>query len=589
MPEPPNSTIIETIARHARAQPDKPAFIFLPDGEAEGERLSFGALERLMNAVAAELRSRDLAGERVVLVFSSGFEFIATFFGCLAAGVIAVPACPPRRAVGVEHIAKIAEHAQARLVLIDRATKTTLDTLTQDVPLDRLWPQAPPLEAWDLAGLECADPAELPDPNPQDIAFLQYTSGSTGDPKGVIVSHANLMANQRAIKAGFDHSADTVVVSWLPFHHDMGLVGMVMQPVFLGRPCVLMPPEAFIQRPIRWLKAIARYGATTSGGPNFGYERCLTGISDAALERAGPLDLQRWRVAFTGAEPIRARSMEAFARKFAPIGLRPTSLYPCYGLAEATLMVTGVAQGEPLRVETVETAALGGGVSRPTTDKGTQLVQCGRSWGPDRVVIVDPRTRAPVPEGRVGEIWVTGPSAAQGYWRRDELTDEVFRAERADRPGTPHLRTGDLGYWRDGLFVVGRIKDLVILNGRNYYPQDIEASVRGLHPAFGPQAAVFETGDLGAPEVVLVQEVRPRQAAELDGPEIEALIRRKIGADHELRLTEVFLTTSRLPLTTSGKIRRRACCEAWRAGRLQPLPTAPSRAQAPAKGSAHVL
>jgi myxalamid-type polyketide synthase MxaB len=565
------TTITDVLRRHAATRGEQTAFVYLPDGEHETERLDFFHLERRASAVASELERRRMRGERVVLMFSSGLEFISAFFGCLAAGSIAVPMCPPRRAEALDHTANIVRAAGASLVLTDAITQAHLSRRVGEA-----WASGLPVEdlSWlaDAREVEARIAVASEAPRAEDTAFLQFTSGSTGTPKGVVVTHANILANQRAIQRGFRHGEDTVVVSWLPFHHDMGLVGMVMQPVYLGRPCVLMPPEMFIQKPLRWLKALARYRGTTSGGPNFGYQRCLDGIGESDMSALIGLDLRAWTVAFAGAEPVRAECLQRFARTFAGTGFDAHAFYPCYGLAEATLMVTGVESGRPLRIEQLDSKALGGGRAvEGTAGSSTCLVSCGRSWGEDRVVIADPDTGRALPENVVGEIWVIGPSVANGYFQLERETAETFGATSADYPGQRFLRTGDLGFVRDGeLFIAGRSKDLLIINGRNHYPQDIESTVAALHPAFRSPGAVFADDDVEARRIVLVQDVYPHRLKTLDIEATTDLIVRRVGAVHELRLNEVFFTTSRLPTTTSGKIRRRACRDAWRAGRLTP-------------------
>ena len=566
-------TITDILRGHAERRGGQTSHVFLADGETERSRLSFLELERCAEAVAQELAARGMRGERVALVYTQGLEFIAAFFGCLAAGAVAVPIAPPRQPEGCADALRIIRAAGARLVLADAPVVDGLSRMLGDAWRAALSIEVLPWLADPAAAAVRAAGGALHVPAADDLAFLQFTSGSTGDPKGVAVSHGNIVANQLAIERGFGHGQDTVVVSWLPLHHDMGLVGMVMQPIYLGRPCVLMPPDVFVQRPLRWLKALSDHRATTSGGPSFGYRRCLEGISSGDLDSHPDLDLAAWRIAFAGAEPVRAGELEEFARVFARVGFDPRAFYPCYGLAEATLMVTGAEAHRPLRTVEVDPAALGQGrISDPVGEARLRLVSCGRPWGDDEIVVVDPETSLPVADESVGEIWVTGPSVARGYWERPAETEEWFAAVCPARSGERFLRTGDLGFLRDGeLFITGRVKDLVILNGRNYYPQDIESTVIGLHPAFRRQTAVFVDDDLEQARVVLVQEVHPYRASQLDLQAATDLVRREVGAVHDLRLSEIVFTTSRLPVTTSGKIRRRACREAWRAGLLKPV------------------
>lgn len=568
----PATNIVDVLWEHADRRAAATSFVFLSNGESEKGRFSFGDLERHAAAIAAELQQRRLAGERVVLMFQPGLDFIAAFFGCLAAGAIAVPVYPPRRGHECTHVLQIAHAAGARLVLSDEATLHFLARFAE------AWRGAPPVEVFrwlaERSEVEArAQAARYERLDPDGVAFLQFTSGSTGAPKGVMVSHANILANQRAIREGFRHGEDTTVLGWLPFYHDMGLVGIVMQPVFLGRPCVLMPPAAFIQKPLRWLKAIARYRATTSGGPNFGYQLCVDAISEGDLEQCEGLDLSAWRLAFAGAEPVRASTLERFAGKFAAKGFDERAFYPCYGLAETTLMLTGPQPGRSARRLRVDSQALiEGRFADPDGPQATQLVSCGRTWGGDEVVVVDPQSRAPLPEGRVGEVWATGPSITHGYWADAAATAEHYGASSPAYPGKRFLRTGDLGFLREGeLYITGRLKSLLLIHGRNYYPHDIEATVASLSPAFRPQAAVFADDDLEPKQIVLVQEVYRHWAKKLDVGETLQRIRRRVFAAHGINVDRIVLTTSRIPMTTSGKVRRSACREAWRSGLLVPL------------------
>ncbi|MFL6623512.1 MAG: fatty acyl-AMP ligase [Sulfurifustis sp.] len=564
-------SIVDLLREHASRRGEETSFVFLANGETEHGRISFLQLERRVQAVANLLVQRGLRGERVALLFQPGLDFIAAFFGCLAAGAVAVPVSPPRHPDECNHATGIVHAAGAQLILADAATAAYLGTRLQ-----RAWQCTVPLEvlAWLAEPQEVArraDAAPLHTPRADDVAFLQFTSGSTGDPKGVVVTHSNILANQRAIQTGFRHGADTVVLGWLPFYHDMGLVGVVMQPVYLGRPCILMPPPMFVQKPLRWLKAISRYGVTTSGGPNFGYELCLNAISDADLDACPDLDLRSWTLAFTGAEPVRASTLENFGKRFARIGFDARAFYPCYGLAEATLMLTGVERSRP-RIDRLDAAALRQGRAiEAANGAAMSVVSCGRVWGDELVVVVDTVTRLPVPECTVGEIWASGPSVARGYWNHPQATAEQFEATSPAYPGRRFLRTGDLGFMRDGeLFITGRLKELIIVNGRNYFPQDIEATVSGMHPAFRPIAAVFADDELDERRIVLLQAVYPNLANRIDWADVAQQVVRKVIEAHGLRLSEVFFTTSRLPVTTSGKIRRRACRDAWRAGLLDP-------------------
>lgn len=540
----------------------------MSNGEAEQARISFIDLERWVAAVALELGDR-WRNQRVVLMLQPGLAFIAAFFGCLAAGVIAVPVYPPKRAEECAHSLKIAQTAGACLIITDRNTQDSL------VRFGQSWDTELPIVRFDWLDdpAEVAARAEIFQPHPirqDDIAFLQFTSGSTGNPKGVIVSHANILSNQEAIQRAFQHDEQTTVLGWLPFYHDMGLLGNIMQPVYLGRPCILMPPAAFIQKPIRWIKAISRYRATTSGGPNFAYDLCAKSIGTNDLERCADLDLSNWNVAFSGAEPVRAETLERFAEKFSPYGFSANAFFPCYGMAETTLMLTAIERPRAPLVATLDAKSLRkGNAVDATLGKVTRVVSCGRTWGPHEVIVVDPQSGKRVPDDTVGEIWASGPSVALGYWNEPAATREQFQAVHPDFPRKHFLRTGDLGFVRMGEFyLTGRLKTILIVNGRNYYPYDIEATVGQLHPAFRPQTAVFADEEDAQTRIVLVQEVYTHLAKKFDIDRTVKLVQRTVLAAHGIKLAEVVLTTSRIPVTTSGKVRRGACHEAWRSGSL---------------------
>jgi amino acid adenylation domain-containing protein/non-ribosomal peptide synthase protein (TIGR01720 family) len=551
-------TLLDVLRYRAQSEPDRRVFTFLQDGESEAGALTCGELYRRAHAVAAALRRRTVPAERALLLFPPGLDFIAAFFGCLYAGVVAVPAYPSRRREDLR-LRAIAQDSAPRVVLTTSGLLPAVQQATDAVLSGADWLAADrlPEEEW-----------QGPYPGPEDLAFLQYTSGSTAFPKGVMVRHRNLVHNSRMIQEAFAQDTRSVVVGWLPLYHDMGLIGNVLQPLFCGGACVLMSPMAFLQRPSRWLQAISRYRGTTSGGPDFAYGLCIRKVAPA--EREG-LDLSSWTVAFNGAEPVRAHTLERFAATFAGCGFRRAALYPCYGLAEATLLVTGGTPGAGHRVMDLNAAALERhAIAPPDGAAVRRLVSCGRPWQEQRVVIADPETGEELPPGRVGEIWIAGGSVAAGYWGRSEESGRDFGARLAGRAedGVPLLRTGDLGFLdRGDLFVTGRLKDLIILRGRNHYPQDVERCAEESHPAVRlGGAAAFAVEDGFEERLVVVCEVERR--AELAG-EIAAAIRRAIAEEHEVQVEEVVLIRAgTLPRTSSGKVRRSACRELWAAGRL---------------------
>ncbi len=574
------ATLSTTLRLRAGTAPDREAYVFLRDGEEETEGLSWGELDRRARAIAGALLARCSPGDRALLLLPSGLDFVAAFFGCLYAGAVAVPADPPRPRRDRERLRALVCNASPRLAL----TTSGLLAGLQDLAAAPEWAGV----SW--LPIDSVDDSDWdgPDPDPGSLAFLQYTSGSTALPKGVRVTHANLVHNERMIAEAFGQDEGSVVVGWLPLYHDMGLIGNVLQPLWSGGRCVLMSPGAFLQRPRRWLEAITRYRATTSGGPSFAYDLCVRRIG--AGEREG-LDLSSWRVAFNGAEPVRAETLERFAAAFAGCGFRREAFYPCYGLAEATLFVTGGERGREARVATVKAAALERHEVRPADggEGARHLVSCGRPWQGQRLAVVDPETGRELPAGQVGEIWVSGPSVGDGYWGHPAETARDFGAALSGGGPERFLRTGDLGFVSGGeLFITGRLKDLIILRGRNLYPQDVELTAERSHPDLRPGGgAAFAVEVDGEERLVVVHEVKRRREGEPIEPIVEAL-RRAVAEEHEAQVYEVLLVRAgTVPRTSSGKVRRGACRAAYRAGELAVVgrsalnDTAPSGAAPP--------
>jgi acyl-CoA synthetase (AMP-forming)/AMP-acid ligase II len=503
-------TIVDLLRQRAAYRPHDRAFTFLVDGENEELNITYAELDRKARALGAWLLSEGMAGKRVLLLYPSGLDFIAAFMGCLYGGAIAVPAYPPRKNRSVERIEAIAADADAAVALTTRDVVDRFDALRATAPsLEHLiWKVDSELDvSW-------ADRWERPDIDGSTLAFLQYTSGSTGTPKGVMLSHENLLHNSLRIMQAFEITRSQSGVFWLPSFHDMGLIGGILVPLYGGKFNVLMSPVAFLQKPLRWLQAISKYRATISGGPNFAYELC---VRKTTPEQRATLDLSSWTLAFNGAEPVRAETIDAFCEAFAPSGFRREAFFPCYGLAESTLMVTGGMKFEPPVVRSFDAASIetGSAVVRPANAPAVRrLVGSGRELDGQDVLIVDPQSCEALPPGRVGEIWVSGPSVAQGYWNRADASAETFGAMLAQphqlpseqpvatwrpNPG-PYLRTGDLGFFDNGeLFVAGRLKDLIIIRGRNYYPQDLEHTVEEASDARSSRFGGSLRGGCGRP------------------------------------------------------------------------------------------
>jgi amino acid adenylation domain-containing protein len=590
-------TLVELLRDRAESKGQDLAYTFLLDGEEAEDNVTYAELDRRARGLAATLQRMGVGGgERVLLLYPPGLDYISAFFGCLYAGAVAVPAYPPRSRRPSARLESIQESAGAKAVLSTEAVLSGLD---------KQMPRRPGVVWWaaEGAGLE-QGAEEWRDPflphqtlGGEALAFLQYTSGSTAAPKGVMLRHANLLANLEQIRVSFAQTASERTVIWLPPYHDMGLIGGILTPLYAGNPAVLLSPVSFLQRPLRWLQAISRYGGTTSGGPNFAYDLC---VEKTNAEEREKLDLSRWTLAFNGAEPVRAETLERFAAAFAPCGFRKEAFLPCYGLAEGTLLAAAGRRGAGAAVgifaagELERHRAVAADASTAASTEGVRtLIGSGTAPVGARILVVDPETCVPCAPGAVGEIWIAGPAVAAGYWGLPEATSATFGAHTASGDG-PFLRTGDLGFLggsiEDGgeLFVTGRSKDLIILRGRNHYPQDIELTVERSHPALRPGCgAAFSVDVEGEERLVVVQEVR-REHREDDPADLVAAIRRAVAEEHEVQVQAVvLLRPATLPKTTSGKIQRAATRARFLDGSLDALGgwQAPAAAEAVSSGT----
>ncbi|WP_158271784.1 non-ribosomal peptide synthetase [Methylosinus sporium] len=561
------TNLVALLRMRAARQPDETAYVFLDDGEKESARLSFSELDRRARSIAANLQDLDAQGQRALLLYPPGLDYIEAFFGCLYAGVAAVPAYPPSG----RHIQRL----QAIFSDAEPAAVMTTSALHARFGGDAEQKLRPGKWRWSLTdGVESdgADwrPIAI---DPDRLAFLQYTSGSTGDPRGVMVSHGNLIANQSLIKESFRHNERSTLVGWLPLYHDMGLIGNILQPLYVGATAILMSPMAFLEKPIRWLRAISTYRAHTSGGPNFAYDFCARKIT---TEEKRDLDLSCWSIAFNGAEPVRAATHDRFASAFADCGFRRDSFFPCYGLAEATLVVTAPTRGRAAALRRVDRTEL---EANRIVDAGAgnavSVVGCGRVWPGHEVLIVDPHTTSPCDDRTVGEIWVTGPSVAQGYWNRPSASESTFRAQLAGEDTRRFMRTGDLGFLDRGeLYITGRLKDLIIVGGRNYYPQDFENAIDDdvdeVRP--GCSAAFSVTMEEREALVVVVEPQRSLLPSLRENGAQQALfqkIRERLASGCDIAPSEIVLVQpGSIPKTSSGKIRRAECRRGYLEGRL---------------------
>jgi 8-amino-7-oxononanoate synthase len=562
------ATLVDLLEYRAARQPSDTVFRFISsDGREEGV-LTFATLQRRARALAAHLTEHVVPGDRVVLLVPPSLEYVAAFFGCLYAGVVAVPAYPPNPRRADPRVARILADCGARVALVSNAFIARLDGWLA------LTPELSAITWLDAARLADGDAAawRVPQVTGASLAMLQYTSGSTGDPRGVMLTHANLLDNSAVIHRVSGHRAHDNGVFWLPPFHDMGLIGGILQPVYAGLSAALMAPATFLQRPLRWLEAMSKYHATTSGAPNFAYDLCVERIT--AAERDA-LDLSAWRTSFNGAEPIRADTIARFGEGFARSGLRRDVLLPCYGLAEGTLLVSGGPAERTPRVVLADRRRLESGELRAPEENGGSsiaLVASGRPVAEQETAIVDPDTGARCGDGQVGEIWVSGASVALGYWNRPEASAATFRARLAGSDRS-YLRTGDLGVLSDGeLIVTGRLKDLVILEGRNYYPHDIELAAERSHQSLraGFTAAFGAGSESGGRErLVLVAEVIRHHKPEGDSALFQAIRTELAGTIGILPDEILLIRQNTIPRTSSGKIQRRACRVAYLDGSLE--------------------
>ena len=547
--------LVELLRARAESQPDRNAYTFLIDGETEEARLTYGELDQRARAIGARLQSLGAKDQLVLLLYPPGLEYIAAFFGSLYAGAVAVPVYPPTSRRSLPRLWSIVKDASPRVALTTTAILSKVEQTSGS-------PELQPLR-WlttDNLDIDVAREWRSERVGAESLAFVQYTSGSTARPKGVMLTHDNLLHNQRMIQTAFEQTEQSIILGWLPLYHDMGLIGNVLQSIYCGAPCILMSPVSFLQNPARWLQAISRYRATTSGGPNFAYDLCVRKIP---LPERANLDLRSWTVAFNGAEPIREATIDRFCAAFEPCGFRREAFFPCYGLAEATLFVSGgpksaspvVARVKRAAIEMHQVVAAG-----DADDNATSFVGSGRAWLDQEIRIVDPVSLRECSPGVIGEIWVAGPHVAQGYWGCPDESESTFKAHVADTGAGPYLRTGDLGFMRDGeLFVTGRLKDLIIIRGRNYFPQDIELTAEMSHASLrAGGGAAFSIDVSGEERLVVLHELDRHHDSDLT--DVIGTIRQAVAEEFELQAYAVaLLKPGSLPKTSSGKIQRHLC------------------------------
>ncbi|MDY7093375.1 MAG: SDR family NAD(P)-dependent oxidoreductase [Acidobacteriota bacterium] len=568
-------TFVDVLQRRAQEQPQRRAYTYMVDGDEEGAQWTYGELDRRARAVAALLAQRHRPGERALLLYPpGGLDFLAGFYGCLYAGIIAIPAPPPdaaRLKRSLPRLQTIVEDSEASIILGTAGILELLEKVDDSLPaLGRL-----PRLATEKTPVDWSEEWRRPELTAETLAYLQYTSGSTSAPKGVMIGHSHILHNLSYNRRRWNYGSESAATTWMPYFHDYGLVEGLMQPAFSGIPAYILSPLAFLRRPLRWLQTISRYRVTHSAAPNFGYDHCVERIPE---KRRKGLDLSVWRVASCGAEVIRAETVERFLKAFEPCGFRRSAFYPAYGLAEATLLVTTRETREPqARVLEVDAAGLEEGRVEKALPGATvrSVVSCGTANGDVEVVIVDPETRRRRPTGVVGEVWTASPSVAGGYWRRERDSEPVFRARLVQGDGsesdTTYLRTGDLGFLQDGeLYVSGRMKDLIIIRGSNHFPQDIEVTVESCHDLLRTNScAAFSVEEGGEERLVVAAEVersfQPDQLEELAGA-----VRQAVSEAHDIEVWGLrLIRRGSILKTSSGKIQRAGTRQAFLDGELE--------------------
>lgn len=574
------ASLVDVLRHQALEKPEVAALTVYSDRPGERPQLAFAELWAHACHLAQDLAAQTQPGDRALLVFPSSLEFVVSYFACLMAGVIAVPMMVPRRHAGQDASASIIADCQPRLAL-----GPSLDISGRQAFQARLAEQGVEYRVVTLSSLP--DASFRARHNPQGLAFLQYTSGSTSAPKGVMVSHQNLLSNLQMMQDRLGNHGGSAHVSWIPLYHDLGLIMNLLQPIYLGAACVLLTPSGFMHRPLNWLKAIHEHRAEVAAAPNFAFDLCVDRFRPDLMEG---VDLSCWKIALNGAEPVRAATLARFSETFAPYGFDPRSMRPAYGLAEATLLVTAGRRGDPPTTRSVSSDGLARRIvmAPEKSDDARDIVSCGLPMDGLSLLIVDPQTQRPLPSGEIGEIWIQGASVTAGYWQHTAETQETFLArlspaEPGQRPtGAGWLRTGDLGYLDDDgeLYIVGRIKDVIIVRGVNHYPQDLEASAATSHPALRrDHTAAFSVTDEGGDErIILVQEVERSQRHGLLEAEVVAAIQGAVVSNHDVALHQIVLIRpGTLPKTTSGKVQRSMTRQLWLHGNLEPWNAVRSR------------
>ncbi|MBI5933700.1 MAG: fatty acyl-AMP ligase [Chloroflexi bacterium] len=549
---------VEILQRRAQETPDHLSHMLLGASEAENQSMTYRQMDAAVREMAAYLQSVAEPGQRALLVYPTSLEFIVAMYGCLYAGIIPIPTNPPGMNRSAQRLEAIAKDARARLVLTTPEYQHAFMSEAEQFPdfAALVWVTREAIQAAEARSLQ------IPEITPQSVAFMQYTSGSTNIPKGVIISYRNLSYNAHAIRETrkFELNEESTALNWAPLFHDMGLLVSVFQTVIDRTPSLMMTPIMFMQNPVSWLRNIHKYRVTASGAPNFAYELCINKIP---VEKCEGLDLSSWKLAYNSAEPVRAETQEAFAKKFAPFGFRHESFAPCYGLAEATLEVSAYTNESKTITLTIKRNDFEEGKVTPTEDTGKSdtltMVSSGAPLADLKVVIADPKARHARAKNEVGEVWIAGGNIAEGYWNRPEDSKHTFGAHIVGSHEGPFLRTGDLGFLHNGhLYITGRLKDLLIVRGRNYYPQDVEMTVEKTHPALrAGGGAAFAISENDVEQLIVVHETQRREIEGVDWQDVIKTIRANIAREHGIRAHAVILIRrATVAKTSSGKIQR---------------------------------
>jgi len=560
-------SLVDILCYRVQNSPHKVAYRFLSDGEIEEAHLTYQELDQQARVIAAQLQTSVAAGDRVLLIYPphAVLSFIPALFGCFYAGVIAVPTYPPQKEQQWSSFQQRIDQCCIQIVLTTSSLRDKLQKRWKQRVEHGKTQHELTWIATDQSSDQSYSLLKAPDLNGDSIAYLQYTSGSTGIPKGVIVTHGNVLHNSKMTQLAFEHDDNMRGLSWLPFTHDMGLVGGIIHGLYVGGEVFFMTPLSFMQKPIRWLQAISRYRITASGGPNFAYDFLCQGVTS---EQKKTLDLSSWSLAFCGAEPIRAKTLAQFSSQFSACGFHPNAFYPCYGMAEATLIISGGSKSHPPVIQHLDEQALAENRVETVTEArrgAVTLVGCGHGWLDTQILIVNPETLDPCSSDEVGEVWVQGSGLAQGYWNHGKETEKYFHAYLSGTGEGPFLRTGDLGFIQNGeLFIAGRLKDAMIFWGRHIYPQQLEETLEKLHSEFLPRgSAAFSVNVDGAERLVIAQELDRRFSRNLTPQQVKAMvtrIRRTILIKHFIDVYAiVFLKPNGLPKTSSGKVQRHLC------------------------------